>query len=78
MYLTIRERTTTLVQFLVRLAGIVGGIVVCTGWAYRGIDYAASRVIPKLGKESSHGYSDLDSGLPHVGPTKTLTRRFYT
>ncbi|EGG11276.1 uncharacterized protein MELLADRAFT_33547 [Melampsora larici-populina 98AG31] len=78
MYLTIRERTTTLVQFLVRLAGIVGGIVVCTGWAYRGIDYAASRVMPKLGKETSHGYSDLDSGLPHVSPTRTATRRFYT
>lgn len=32
MSLQIRERTTTLIQFLVRLAGIVGGVVVCSGW----------------------------------------------
>lgn len=78
MYLTIRERTTTLVQFLVRLAGIVGGIVVCTGWAYRGVDWAATKAFPKLVRDSADGYSDFDSGLPQVSPTKTLTRRFYT
>ncbi|KAG0150495.1 hypothetical protein CROQUDRAFT_652420 [Cronartium quercuum f. sp. fusiforme G11] len=78
MYLTIRERTTTLVQFLVRLAGIVGGIVVCTGWAYRGVDWAASKAFDKIVGEGGDGFSTLDSGLPHVSPTRGLTRRFYT
>lgn len=79
MYLTIRERTTTLVQFLVRLAGIVGGIVVCTGWAYRGVDWAASKAFPKLtGSEDADGFSALDNGLPRVSPSRTLNRRIYT
>jgi hypothetical protein len=33
--MTVRERTTTLVQFLVRLAGILGGVWVCAGFGYR-------------------------------------------
>lgn len=36
MSLTIEERTTSLVDFLVRLAGIVGGILVCSNYAWRG------------------------------------------
>lgn len=36
MSLTIEERTTSLVDFLVRLAGIVGGILVCSSYAWRG------------------------------------------
>ncbi|GAA95597.1 uncharacterized protein L969DRAFT_101698 [Mixia osmundae IAM 14324] len=35
MMLTLRERTTTLGQFLIRLAGIVGGVIVCSGYAWR-------------------------------------------
>ncbi|GAA5985019.1 hypothetical protein JCM10908_002490 [Rhodotorula pacifica] len=37
--LTVRERTTTLVQFLVRLAGIVGGILVCSDFGFRTADF---------------------------------------
>ncbi|GAA5986532.1 hypothetical protein JCM11641_005230 [Rhodosporidiobolus odoratus] len=37
--LTVRERTTTLVQFLVRLAGIVGGILVCSDYGFRTADF---------------------------------------
>lgn len=36
MSLTIEERTTSLIDFLVRLAGIVGGILVCSNYAWRG------------------------------------------
>lgn len=36
MSLQIEERTVTLIDFLVRLAGIVGGILVCSGYAWRG------------------------------------------
>ncbi|BGP13494.1 hypothetical protein JCM10213v2_001416 [Rhodosporidiobolus nylandii] len=39
MALTVRERTTTLVQFLVRLAGIVGGILVCSDFGFRTADF---------------------------------------
>lgn len=43
MSLTIRERTTTLVQFLVRLAGIVGGILVCSDFGFRTLSFALDR-----------------------------------
>jgi len=33
--MTIRERTTSFVQFVVRLAGVLGGVWVCTSWAFR-------------------------------------------
>ena len=33
--LTIRERTVLLHDFLIRLAGIVGGLLVCSGYAWR-------------------------------------------
>lgn len=33
--MTVRERTSSLTQFLVRLSGILGGIWVCTGFAFR-------------------------------------------
>ncbi|THH18969.1 hypothetical protein EW146_g2115 [Bondarzewia mesenterica] len=33
--LTIHQRTTTLAQFLIRWAGVVGGVFVCTAWALR-------------------------------------------
>jgi len=41
--LTIRERTTTLLQFLVRLAGIVGGIVVCSDFGFRTASFLLRR-----------------------------------
>lgn len=35
LQMTIRERSTGLVQFLVRLAGVLGGVWVCVGYAFR-------------------------------------------
>jgi len=43
MSLTIRERTTSLVQFLVRLAGIVGGILVCSDFGFRTVSWSLDR-----------------------------------
>ena len=43
MSLTVRERTTTLVQFLVRLAGIVGGILVCSDFGFRTLSWSLDR-----------------------------------
>ncbi|GAA5865383.1 hypothetical protein JCM8547_005077 [Rhodosporidiobolus lusitaniae] len=37
--MTIRERTTPLLQFLVRLSGIVGGILVCSDFGFRTADF---------------------------------------
>ncbi|GAA5946476.1 hypothetical protein JCM3765_000260 [Sporobolomyces pararoseus] len=47
MSLTIRERTTTLIQFLVRLAGIVGGILVCSDYGFRTADFLISGLLDK-------------------------------
>lgn len=35
LQMTIRERSTSFVQFLVRLAGVLGGVWVCVGYAFR-------------------------------------------
>lgn len=45
MSLTIRERTTTLLNFLVRLAGIVGGIIVCSDYGIRTFAFFEQRVV---------------------------------
>ncbi|KAM0791808.1 hypothetical protein ACM66B_004068 [Microbotryomycetes sp. NB124-2] len=45
MALTIRERTTSLLQFLVRLAGIVGGILVCTDYGFRTLSFMLDRAV---------------------------------
>ncbi|BGP57505.1 hypothetical protein JCM8202_002223 [Rhodotorula sphaerocarpa] len=42
--LTVRERTTTLVQFLVRLAGIIGGVLVCSDFGFRTTDFLLSNL----------------------------------
>ncbi|GAA6009315.1 hypothetical protein JCM11491_004270 [Sporobolomyces phaffii] len=47
MSLTIRERTTSLIQFLVRLAGIVGGILVCSDYGFRTADFLISGLLDK-------------------------------
>lgn len=36
MKLNIEERTMGFIDFAIRLAGIVGGILVCSGYAWRG------------------------------------------
>ncbi|CAO1616010.1 unnamed protein product [Parajaminaea phylloscopi] len=40
LVLTLRQRTSSLMQFLVRLAGIVGGVWVCAGYTLRAGDRA--------------------------------------
>ncbi|KAK4055067.1 hypothetical protein OIO90_003408 [Microbotryomycetes sp. JL221] len=47
MALTIRERTTTLLQFLVRLAGIVGGILVCSDFGFRTFNFMLQLAITR-------------------------------
>ncbi|GAA5944448.1 hypothetical protein JCM1841_000796 [Sporobolomyces salmonicolor] len=49
MSLTVRERTTTLVQFLVRLAGIIGGILVCSDFGFRTADFLLSSLTSRPG-----------------------------
>lgn len=51
MSLTIRERTTTLIQFLVRLAGIVGGIIVCSDYGIRTVGFLEMHVREGKGAE---------------------------
>lgn len=45
LVLTLRQRTSTLVEFLVRLAGIVGGVWVCAGYTLRAGDRAAKTAL---------------------------------
>lgn len=47
MTMIVRERASSLVEFLVRLAGIIGGVWVCSGFAYRVTNRAAS-VVKKI------------------------------
>ncbi|EJD06811.1 DUF1692-domain-containing protein [Fomitiporia mediterranea MF3/22] len=35
LQMTIHQKTTTLVQFLIRVVGVVGGVWCCAGWAFR-------------------------------------------
>lgn len=42
MSLKIEERTMGFIDFAIRLAGIVGGILVCSGYAWRGASDFAS------------------------------------
>ncbi|KAH8925821.1 DUF1692-domain-containing protein [Atractiella rhizophila] len=65
----IRERTGTLSYLLIRLAGIVGGIVVCSDFGYRvgnaGFDYLKKK------------YDDLDEDarMPSVGGSEKTSKR---
>ncbi|GAA5833166.1 hypothetical protein JCM5353_009048 [Sporobolomyces roseus] len=47
MSLTIRERTTSLIQFLVRLAGIIGGVLVCSDYGFRTADFLLNGLLVK-------------------------------
>ncbi|PWN51353.1 DUF1692-domain-containing protein [Violaceomyces palustris] len=69
--MTIHERSTTLTEFLVRLAGVLGGIWVCVGFAFR-VTNRIGRVAKEVasGKEespesyaASFGYSKPPGGL---------------
>ncbi|KAG8832637.1 hypothetical protein FRC17_000949 [Serendipita sp. 399] len=43
--LEIHQRTTSLIQFLVRIVGVIGGVWVCFGWAFK----VAAKVSQKAG-----------------------------
>ena len=64
MALMVEERTMGLIDFLVRLAGIVGGILVCTGYAWRG---ASDRYIRYVGQGSMLRSDDGILSIPAVG-----------
>lgn len=53
--MTVKTRTTSLTRFLVRLAGILGGVWVCAGFGYR-IGDRMVRVVGKMttGEEKSY------------------------
>jgi len=35
MAIAVHQRTTTFIQFLVRVVGVIGGVWVCAGWAFK-------------------------------------------
>lgn len=58
MALKIEERTMLLHDFLIRLAGIIGGLIVCSSYAWR-VSYGAARLI----KEAAGGEIGANDGL---------------
>jgi len=80
MSLTLHERTTSLMQFLVRLAGMVGGIVVCTGWTFRVVDRLVQKVMPGMvdQNETAEPYSPLPLVSPQASSSKPTSRRTFT
>lgn len=80
MSMTVQERTTTLAQFLVRLAGILGGVWVCASYTLRAgerIGKAGLKVLSKRDENPEDyvkAYSSAYSGhnatsASHRGPT---------
>ncbi|KAK9460969.1 endoplasmic reticulum vesicle transporter-domain-containing protein [Lipomyces oligophaga] len=61
--MTITERRTPFIQFLVRLINVLGGVVVCTGWLYPLLDSAWEKWVTR-GKSVPHDTQTmLDTGL---------------
>ena len=76
MALTISERTQKFVDFVIRLAGIVGGILVCTGYAWRvGHWLFRSSKRQLTGASSKGGVSrgEKTGLIPMDSPDKKLT-----
>lgn len=69
MSLTIRERTMTLLQFLIRLAGIVGGIVVCSDYGLRTFSFLENKVTGNNG-----GSAPIPTSI--TSPIPPQTHRF--
>jgi hypothetical protein len=72
--MTIEERTSSLYYMIIRLIGIIGGVVVCSDFGYRatgaGIDYIKKKfddseenLTPGLGRSNLNEKSGLLSGL---------------
>lgn len=60
--MTIKTRTTSLAQFLARLAGIIGGVYVCIGYSYR-IGQKAVRVVVKMRGAEEENYDQYASSI---------------
>ena len=73
MSLTIEERTTSLVDFLVRLAGIVGGILVCSSYAWRGT-LNGPPVVGNLGLADAFCFCSWTRGGPRRKEAADRTR----
>lgn len=67
--LTIHQRTTTLVQLLIRCVGVIGGIFVCMGYAVRITDRAVEAV---SGVDKSQGIVAAEASGVGVGIRKRL------
>ncbi|GAA6033081.1 hypothetical protein JCM8097_002933 [Rhodosporidiobolus ruineniae] len=70
MSLTVRERTSSLLQFLVRLAGIVGGIVVCSDFGFRTADFLVGQYFAGPPKTPLPGF--VASPKPKTPKTPSL------
>ncbi|CAD6569960.1 MAG: hypothetical protein CYPHOPRED_003673 [Cyphobasidiales sp. Tagirdzhanova-0007] len=81
MSLQIEERTVTLIDFLVRLAGIVGGILVCSGYAWR-VGHAAAQAARRqiTGKDNKGGVSrgEKQGLIPIQSPQNGLVGDYRT
>ncbi|BGP26716.1 hypothetical protein JCM10295v2_005673 [Rhodotorula toruloides] len=64
MSLTVRERTTTFLQFLIRLAGIVGGILVCSDFGFRTADHLVSHFLAGPPKTPLPGFVPSPAAKP--------------
>ncbi|WVR06893.1 hypothetical protein IAU60_003929 [Kwoniella sp. DSM 27419] len=65
MALVVRERTTTLYQFLIRLVGVIGGVWTVAAFALRIFNRAQKEVSKKVvGKDKEYIPSSLPSGSP--------------
>ncbi|WWC70147.1 uncharacterized protein I206_104094 [Kwoniella pini CBS 10737] len=65
MALTVRERTTSLYQFLIRLAGVIGGVWTVASFGLRVFNRAQKEVSKAVvGKDKEYIPSSLPSGSP--------------
>ncbi|KAK9471459.1 endoplasmic reticulum vesicle transporter-domain-containing protein [Dipodascopsis tothii] len=62
---SIRETRMPFVQFLLRLVNVMGGLVVCTGWAYPLVEHAYNRMRNR-GGERYQRRTMLDKGVTHA------------
>ncbi|GJN93431.1 hypothetical protein Rhopal_006486-T1 [Rhodotorula paludigena] len=76
MALTVRERTTTFLQFLVRLAGIVGGILVCSDFGFRTASFMLERLVDAKQGPRTPLPGFVASPAPPKTPTAVFTSAF--
>ncbi|WWD17125.1 hypothetical protein CI109_101562 [Kwoniella shandongensis] len=69
MALTIRERTTSLYQFLIRLVGVIGGVWTVASFGLRVFNRAQKEVTKAVGLEKPYIPSAISSSSPAGEPT---------